>query len=77
MQTKRPGYLLGGDALRGWPSLRLGAGLLQEPPFGAGSATEAYRAVLKATVKATPVDTHEHGSTIRHVGFAPEIQNKP
>jgi hypothetical protein len=35
----------------------------------------ANRSFLKATVKATPMDAHGQGSTIQHVGLAPQIQN--
>jgi len=37
----------------------------------------ACRWVLKATMKATPVDAHGQGSTIQHVGLARRIQNNP
>jgi len=33
--------------------------------------------ILKATVKATPVDAYGRDSTIQHVGLAGHVQNNP
>jgi hypothetical protein len=57
-----------------------GSRLISSPAGSSGPVDPdegEHRALLKATVKATPADAHGQGTTIHHMGLAPRIQNNP